>query len=130
MSNQPETPIYTYSRKRAIEDGFQHALDGEHAQMARDLGYLHPVYLTIGVASLIDRALASKLDHNDQDGVTWDILWMSRTVARPLTPEASKFEVAIRYGGEQHIHEMIICCGPTDFDDPAPALTIMLPEEW
>jgi len=120
-------PIYIYSRKQAIEDGYQWKLDGEHEQMARQL-YKYPVYLTTSVVDLIQRAVANEKHCNDFDGVLWDILYMSRSGCL-LSPDTTQFQVIITGVGRKRYHTMLIKCGATDFDDPTPALTIMLPEE-
>lgn len=121
--------IYTYTRKQAIEDGMQSRLEGEHAQSAKEAGYKYPVFITSGVLGLIEQAVNNKKYCNDFAGVLWDILYMSRATGRPVNERMVKFEVIITGTGRQRTHTMYIECGAMDFDDPAPVLTIMLPEE-
>ena len=121
--------IYTYTRKQAIEDGMQVKLEGENADLVKEAGYKYPVFITSGVLELIEKAVASEKDCNDFKGVLWDILYMSRAVGKPVNDRMTKFEVIISGTGKQRTHIMYIECGAMDFDDPAPVLTIMLPEE-
>ena len=121
--------ISMYTRKQAIEDGFQVQLTEVHAKLAIEAGYLYPVFLTTGVFSLIEKACSKPKHFNDFTGVLWDILWMSRAYSKPLNDFTSSFEVIITGTGRKRIHKMLIKCGATDFDNPAPAFTIMLPDE-
>jgi hypothetical protein len=119
--------IYAYTRSQAIEDGFQMKLEGEEARMAQQL-YKYPVYLTGGVNEMIEQAVANKKHCNDRSGVLWDILWMSRN-GRPLNEQTTQFTVIITGVGRRKKHTMLIRVGPTDIDDPKPAITIMLPSD-
>jgi Family of unknown function (DUF6573) len=120
-------PIYEYTRKNAIEDGQQIKLADDYAALARDAGWKYPVYLTSGVWGLIETAVASKRHCNDFTGVLWDILYMAR-FGRDVSPDTRAFKVIIT-GTRQRNHLLYAQVGPTDIDDPAPAITIMLPEE-
>ncbi len=122
-------PIYTYTRKQAIEDGYQILLTGKDAQAAKEVGYKFPVYLTTGIVDLMNRASDNKRCPSSWDGILWDILFMSRRASRPVNSYTSKFQVIINGAGRQRYYKFIIQCGPTDFDNPEPALTIMFPEE-
>lgn len=121
--------IYTYTRKQAIEDGMQTKLEGKHADLVKEAGYKYPVFLTSGVLGLIEKAVNNEKFCNDFTGVLWDILYMSRAAGKPVNDRMTKFEVIITGTGRQREHTMYIECGAMDFDDPAPVLTIMLPEE-
>jgi hypothetical protein len=124
---KPEDIIYSYTRAQAIEDGEQMPLEGELATMAREL-YKYPVYLTRSVVSLVERAVAHPKWCNDWAGVVWDILWMSRH-GKSVAGDTQRFKVTITGTGRRRLYDMLIQCGPTDIDDPSPALTVMLPEE-
>jgi len=121
--------IYSYTREQAIDDGYQVKLENDLADLGKEAGYKYPIYLTSGVWGLIDMAVKNKRHCNDLKGVLWDILYMSRTTGRMLNDRLKKFQVIITGTGNQKYHTMYIECGATDFEDPAPALTIMLPEE-
>ena len=134
MDTQLFTPadiVYSYTRKQALEDGEQVLLEGELGEMARSrpIGYKYPVYLTRSVWALVEMAASNKKHCNDVKGVIWDILWMSRTYCRPLDPMTTEFRLTITGTGRRRLHTLIIQCGPTDIDDPAPCLTVMHPSE-
>lgn len=118
--------ISIYTRAQAIEDGQQVKLEGEQAAMARRL-YKYPVYLTTGVWGLVEKAIANKRHCNDLNGVLWDILWMSTRYRSE--GDATWFQVTITGTGRKRLFTMIAKVGPTDHDDPSPAITIMLPKE-
>jgi len=118
--------IFTYTRKQAIEDGIQFALTDEAAKMAKDVGYKYPVYMTTGIFELIKNAVNDKKNHNDFNGVMWDILWMSRAHSKYTSETSIEFEVIIN----GTVCKMWVECGATDPDDPTPCLTFMLPEEY
>lgn len=123
-SSIPDDVMYVYTRRQALEDGYQMLLSDGHAVLARQAGWKYPVYLTHFVVALIETAVANKKYKNDWNGVLWHILWMSRA-GQPVDDETTRFTVMICGVN----HEMFIQCGPTDIDDPAPALTIMGPED-
>ena len=121
--------IYSYTRKQAIEDGMQWRVSGEYESMPREVGYKWPVYLTSGVVGLIERAINNKKHCNDFGGVLWDVLHMSRVMSRSVNDRLREFKVIITGAGRAKYHTLYIASGPVDIDDPAPCLTIMLPEE-
>jgi hypothetical protein len=120
--------IYAYTRKQAIADGYQVLLSGDYAGLARDIGWKYPVYLTRGVWDLAERAAASETDENDLSGVLWDILMVAR-FGDKITEDTRKFYVTLNTVGRHHRHLFYVQVGPTDIDDPAPSITIMLPED-
>ncbi len=122
-------PIYTYTRAQAVEDGYQMLLTGKDAQAAKEVGYKWPVYLTTGIVDLMNRAIENPRWPSDWDGILWDILYMSRRASQSVNEYTSKFQVIINGAGQKRYYDFVIQCGPTDIDDPAPALTIMFPEE-
>lgn len=122
--------IFTYTRKQAIADGYQTRLEGEHAELARQAGWKVPVYITSGVRKMIDQAVASERHCNDYNGVLWDILWMACAASRKRQfNDTVIFTVIITGLGRKRHHPLCAQIGATDFDDPTPALTIMLPED-
>jgi len=119
--------IYTYTRKQAIADGYQIKLEGTHAEIARQAGWKYPVYLTSGVWALIEEAVENGRD--DIDTVLWDIVWMAR-FGQDLSEDTRVFKVVTLLGtGRDQEHTLYIQVGATDFDDPEPSITIMLPSE-
>ena len=120
--------IDTYTREQAIEDGSQVLLKEEHAEMAKEAGWKYPVYITSGVWSLIKMAVNNKKHCNDLNGVVWDVLYMAR-FGQDIAPDTRVFKVTITGCGKKRTHVFYMQIGPTDINDPAPAMTIMLPED-
>jgi hypothetical protein len=118
-----------YTRRQALADGEQILIEGDLAEMARQL-YKYPIFLTGSVHGLIERAVSNERHCNDWKGVLWDILWMSRRMGKDLDEQTRQFTVIITGAGRRKYHTFLIQCGPVDFDDPRPALTVMLPEEY
>ena len=121
--------ICDYTRKQAILDGEQILLENSLARLTKEAGYKYPVYLTRSVWTLVEMAINNKKHCNDLEGVIWDILYMSIKASRAIDPCTSRFEVIVTGAGNKKYHQMIAQCGPTDIDNPAPAITIMLPED-
>ncbi|MFZ2632713.1 MAG: DUF6573 family protein [Desulfosalsimonadaceae bacterium] len=120
--------IYAYTRKQAIEDGYQVLLTGEYAKLALRAGWKYPVYLTSGIWDLVEKAVASENHCNDLTGVLWDILSMAR-FGLDIAQDSQIFTVIITGCGRKRQHQFYLQIGPTDMDDPTPAITIMLPED-
>ena len=118
--------IYTYTRKQAIEDGLQVLAD---RKLSQEAGIKYPVYLTSGVVELINKAVNNPKYLNDFDGVLWDIYTIFRFAAKNTRGNTLYFKVIILGVGRKRYIDFIAEIGPTDFDNPAPAITIMLPEE-
>lgn len=145
MKNQNEREIIdVYSRKEAIEDGFQVRCPDAIRQEA---GIKFPVYFT---STLWEQYITppENLEGYGQslDGRLWDVLWMWRfnvQKQRPDGPEmtysvvftmpcpAGKKRQSIEGAGEaiQETVKLYSVIGPANFDDPSPAITIMLPGE-
>lgn len=127
-----EDVIYTYTRQQAIADGEQVLVDCE---LSKEAGFSYPVYLTRSVWQLVQMAVTNKKYCNDTEGVLWDILWMSKLAIKrhalankPLT-DTIGFTVIVTGAGQKRNHYMFIQVGATDFDNSAPAITIMFPED-
>ena len=120
--------VYSYTRKQAVEDGCQVLLTGDHAALARDFGWKYPIYFTRGVWGLIEQSAAFENDPNDLTGILWDFFLNAR-FGKDVTEDIRKFYVTINKDGRRQRHLFYIQVGPTDIDDPAPALTIMQEED-
>ena len=120
--------IYTYTRKQALEDGHQVLLTGDNADLAKDIGWKYPVYFTKAVWDLIEHSAAFENDPNDMTGILWDFLMLAR-FGQDITEDIRKFYVTINKNGRPRRHLFYLQIGPTDIDDPAPALTIMQEED-
>jgi hypothetical protein len=120
--------IYTYTRKQAIEDGYQVLLTGKHAELAREAGWKYPVYLTRSVWDLMEQSVASKQD-GDMTGVLWNILVMAR-FGDDIANDTRAFKMMISgCYDKKRLREIYLQVGPTDIDDPSPAITIMLEQD-
>jgi len=144
MNNENSKPdlgsiIYSYTRSQAIADGFQI----EVTKIAAEAGILFPVFITRGV---YEQCVAVPLDASgqplagqDEAGRLWDVVWMLRfaiTRSKPGTmasPARTRLVVAlyVRNSDSQpaRLIKLIATAGAVDIDDPAPAITVMLPDE-
>ena len=119
--------IYRYTRKQAVADGGQ----VEVTPTAQEAGIRFPVLLT---RSVFDAYVTVPPDVSGQDeaGRLWDIVWMLRFALRKARPGQNRlpFALYVRNDNRQpRLIKMIATCGPLDFDDPQPAITIMMPDE-
>lgn len=119
--------IYAYTRKQALEDGFQ----VDVSKTAREAGFRFPVYLT---RSVFDKfvAVPEGVAGQDEAGRLWDILWMLRSAIRRMPEGISRvpFIVLVRNDNQRAKPVGFVAeCGACDIDDPSPAITVMLPDE-
>ena len=122
--------IFTYSRKEAIEDGEQTCVSDLYPSDCRL--YKYPVYFTKSVMGLIG-------DRKDPGAIVWDIVFMSiKSSSRiKLNESTYQFGVIVENADRtpdfvedgSNCYSLIVQVGATDFDDPAPAVTIMFPED-
>lgn len=131
MSNQPEAGnpfgpvIYTYTRKQAIADGFQVAIP---TSTSAEAGIKFPVFFTREVFDQYVTVPAG-VAAQDESGRLWDILWMLR-LAATRGGELIRFQLYVRNDNRRaKLVTLKAQCGPLDFDDPQPAITVMLPEQ-
>lgn len=116
MNHSNSYIIYSYSRKQAIADGEQILLNDVHPKPCSHI-YKYPVYLTSPVYEQA-KTFADKTQQNLQI-VILNLLSTSAKASTPLSPSLRKFEMP--WGDTTFFAE----CGPTDIDDPSPAITIM-----
>jgi hypothetical protein len=134
MNTQPQSlaelfgqPVYTYTRAQAIADGLQ----VEVTKIAQEAGIRFPVFLTRAV---FDACVAVPPDVTGQDepGRLWDIVWMLRFAIIRSRPGVARLPVALYVRNDDvrsRLVKLVATCGPVDVDDPAPAITVMLPDE-
>lgn len=131
----PETPhsdafgpvIYTYSRKQALVDGVQ----VDVSTSAREAGIRIPTFITRGVFDA-HVTVPAGVEGQDEAGRLWDIVWMLRcAILRSLGDQTRlRFLLFVRNDNRRaRPVQLVADCGALDFDDPAPAITIMLPDE-
>jgi hypothetical protein len=120
-------PIYTYTRKQAVEDGFQVPIPN---QTSREAGINFPVYLTREVWDAYV-TVPDGVACQDEAGRLWDILWMTRfAIARSQGGMIVRVQLNVRNDNRRaKLVELKAECGPLDVDDAQPAITIMLPDQ-
>jgi len=120
--------IHTYTRKEAIADGFQVQLN---EATTKEAGFNTPVFMTSGINNLIEKAVANDNFCNDTEGITWDILTMLRYAIKRAQNNGNRIEFVVKIMGAARKQNFLCVAtiGPMDIDNPAPAMTIMLPEE-
>ena len=120
--------IHTYTRKQAVADGFQI----EVTKTAQEAGIRFHVFLTRGVYDLCV-TVPPGVTGQDEAGRLWDVVWMLRFAIMRSQPGATRLPVAlyVRNSDTQpaKLTKLIATAGAVDIDDPAPAITVMLPDE-
>ena len=119
--------IYSYTRAQAVADGVQ----VEVTKTAQEAGIRFPVFLT---RTVFDAYVAVPPDVSGQDeaGRLWDIVWMTRFAILRAKPGVDRIPVALYVRNDNRaakLVKLIAQCGPLDIDDPAPAITVMMPDE-
>ena len=130
-SDNPFGPvIFSYSRKQALADGVQ----VDVSATAKEAGITYPVFLT---RTVFDAYVAVPPggqcgSHQDEAGRLWDIVWMLRFAIQHGKPGQDRLPVALyvrNTDGPAKLVKLVAQCGPLDIDDPAPAITVLLPDE-
>jgi len=120
--------IYQYTRSQAIADGFQI----EVTKTAQEAGIRFPVFITRGVYEQCV-AVPPGVTGQDEAGRLWDVVWMLRFAIIRSQPGTSRLTVALYVrNSDKHparLTKLIATAGAVDIDDPAPAITVLLPDE-
>jgi len=120
--------IYQYTRSQAIADGFQI----EVTKTAEEAGIRFPVFITRGVYEQCV-AVPPGVTGQDEAGRLWDVVWMLRFAIIRSQPGTSRLTVALYVRNSDtkppRLVKLIATAGAVDVDDPAPAITVMLPDE-
>ena len=119
--------VYSYTRAQAVADGVQ----VEVTKTAQEAGIKFPMFLT---RTVYDAYVAVPPDVTCQDeaGRLWDVVWMTRFGILRARPGVDRIPVALYVRNDNRrakLVKLIAQCGPLDIDDPAPAITVMLPDE-
>ena len=131
-NNNTDSPqwdvVYQYTRSQAIADGFQI----EVTQTAQEAGIRFPVFITRGVYEQCV-AVPPGVTGQDEAGRLWDVVWLLRHAILRSRPGTSRLPFAL-YVRNSDTHpprltKLIATAGAVDIDDPAPAITLMLPDE-
>ena len=120
-------PIYTYTRAQALADGLQ----VDVTQTAQEAGIRFPVFLT---RTVYDKyvTVPEGVTGQDEAGRLWDIVWMTRFAIIRARPGCTRLPVALYVRADNtrpRLTKLVAVCGPLDFDDPQPAITVMMPDE-
>jgi hypothetical protein len=133
MKDQPNLtdlfgpPIYTYTRKQALTDGFQ----VDVTKTAQEAGIRFPFFITRAVFDAYV-AVPPGVTGQDEAGRLWDLVWMTRFGIIRAKPGVDRIPVALYVRNDNHrsrLVKLVAVCGPLDIDDPQPAITLMLPDE-
>jgi len=132
--------ISSYTRAEALADGFQVAIPPE---ITKEAGIIFPVFFTKGVYDKYVK-VPKGMNHQDEQGRLWDILFMFALQARKTDSEELNFQFCCQLpnAGDWTKYEKVCegnrllrdvtlraVIGPLDLDDPNPAITIMFPDE-
>ncbi len=124
-------PIYTYTRAQAVADGLQ----VEVTKTAAEAGIRFPMFITRAVYDTYV-TVPPGVTGQDEAGRLWDLVWMTRfaIIRQPggASVPASRLPVALYVRNDDirsRLVKLVAVCGPLDFDDPAPAITLMMPDE-
>ena len=119
--------IYSYTRAQAVADGVQ----VDVSTVAAEAGIRFPVFLTCGVYDAYV-TVPDGVTGQDEAGRLWDVVWLLRFAILRAKPGADRLPVALYVRNDNRrakLVKLIATCGPLDLDDPAPAITLMLPGE-
>lgn len=116
--------ISSYSRAQAIEDG--ELVDV--SETAREAGIKFPVALTRAVWNRCVE-VPPRARCQDERGRLWDVLWMFNFAVKLGKIRGDVGTYTLRVHVREGIRNVTLkaVCGPGD--DPAPVITIMLPDE-
>ena len=119
--------IYSYSRAQAVADGGQ----VEVTTTAQEAGIRFPVFLTRAVYDAYV-AVPPGVAAQDEAGRLWDLVSMLRFAIRKAHPGRTRLPYALYVRNDNRaarLVKLVAECGPRDIDDPAPAITVLLPNE-
>ena len=98
---------------------------------AAEAGIKFPVFLTRTVYDAFV-TVPPGVTAQDEAGRLWDIVWMLRFAILRARPGVDRVPVALYVRNDQHrakLVKLVATVGPLDIDDPAPAITVMMPDE-
>ena len=119
--------IYSYTRAQAVADGVQ----VEVTKTAQEAGIRFPVFLTRTVFDTYV-AVPPNVSGQDEAGRLWDVVWMLRFAIQRTKSGVERLPFALYVRNDNRaakLIKLIAVAGPLDIDDPAPAITVMMPDE-
>ena len=119
--------VYSYTRAQAVADGVQ----VEVTKTAQEAGIRFPVFLT---RTVFDAYVAVPPDVSGQDeaGRLWDVVWMLRFAIQRTKRGVERLPFALYVRNDNRaakLIKLVAVAGPLDIDDPAPCITVMMPDE-
>ena len=132
--------IASYTRAEAVADGIQVQIPSE---ITKEAGIIFPVFFTRGVYDKYVK-VPKGMNHQNEEGRLWDILFMFALKARKLNSDELNFQFCCQLPDEGNWtkHEKICegnrllrevtlkaVIGPLDLNSPNPAITILFPDE-
>ena len=128
MNNHPfGEVVYAYTRSQAVADGFQI----EVTKTAQEAGIRFPVFLTRSVYDAYV-TVPPVVAGQDEAGRLWDVVNLLKFAIRKAQPGQVRLPFALYVRNDNRrprLAKLVAMCGPLDIDDPAPAITVMLPDE-
>jgi hypothetical protein len=134
VQNTPQMPaedfapvVFSYTRRQALADGVQ----VDVSKMAAEAGFRIPVFITDTVYSQYVR-VPEGVEMQDEEGRLWDILWMLRCAIKTTDSQDDRLPFQLYVRNDNRESRLVILhsvCGALDIDDPAPSITIMMPDE-
>ena len=131
MNNDQDSPfgkiIFSYTRKQALADGLQ----VDVTSTAKEAGIKYPVFLT---RTVFDGyvVVPPGVTGQDEAGRLWDVIWMTRFFIQKSELGADRIVVELYVRNDNRkpkLVRLLAVCGALDINDPAPAITILLPDE-
>jgi len=119
--------VYSYTRAQAVADGVQ----VEVTKVAQEAGIKHPMFLTRAVYDSFV-TVPEGVTGQDEAGRLWDVVWMTRFAIMRSHGHTDRLPVALYVRNNNRaakLVKLIATCGALDIDDPAPAITVMMPDE-
>ena len=98
---------------------------------AQEAGIRFPMFLTRTVYDAFVTVPAG-VTAQDEAGRLWDVVWMTRFAILRARPGMNRVPVALYVRNDNRaarLVKLVATCGPLDIDDPAPAITVMMPDE-
>jgi hypothetical protein len=118
--------IHVFSRKEALETGV--LIDVSN--LASEAGVKYPIAMTCAVWERLVEPDAIALNNGEStSGRLWDILFVFALAARRFEGSTMSFPVCCTINGRTETFSLKAVIGPNDYNDPSPAITIMLPDE-
>ena len=123
-------PIFTYTRRQAIEDGvLVDLMQPELVGAVREAGFKFPLAMTSAAFAKTISAVDEELPPGqDIQGRLWDVLMVLKSaIRRSKGGDRVDFTVSVWDGRKHNDIDLYALCGPGDNGEPV--ITVMLPYE-